>query len=112
MRNGRVKVKTELLLETVRERAVRDEKAYLKALPAYEAAVEKWREKVIKQLDRAFNDVRDGKNPDFGYNGAHKLPDKPRKPDKVDHSRVIKTLEMAADEAITISTGDYSYYLS
>ncbi|SRR6266571_1205116 len=115
--NQKVRVKTAELLKAVQAQRVEVVKAYEREGEAYELRLAEHRVKVMKALRDAADKIdKGGAVPDFGsYDGpfrrlGNKEPPKPHlNTTKID--RVIATLSMAADDAISISADDYAEYL-
>lgn len=111
----KVRVKTAQLLAAVKACKDADDKAYARAKDAYPAKREAYRAAVIKELRECADKIeKGGKVPCERY-GSPGLRFKAEAPKEYARdssiTRTIKTLEMAADESITISADDYARYL-
>jgi hypothetical protein len=112
---SKVRVSTDALLESVKERRVADIARYEHELVTYENRRARFQMKVVSALEKATENAKKGKVPETGWRSLE-VPfpqDRPEKPylNTASIDRLIKTLEMAADETILISADDAAAYL-
>lgn len=116
MASSRIKVSTPKLLEAMRERRAQMEADHAKAVAAYQRNGDDYRRKVVKALRDAADRVEaGGELPDTGYKDL-RIPVRFKPCDEPSLSttnidRLIKTLELASDDAVTLSADDAAKYL-
>lgn len=113
---SKVKVSTEGLLQSVRQRRERIIRNHEKDLGKYEKDRERAQGAVAKALRDAADRAERGDLPDSNYRNRLEIPWRGRIPSKpclsmAEIDRLIKTLELASEPTITISADDAAEYL-
>jgi hypothetical protein len=118
--NSKVKVNTAQLLAAVRARRAKIESEYERYYKKYERDLEAYPAKVVDALAQALQKAQHGDLPKYeaSYNGKRlevpvrfEKPIEPRKTDLSSIDRLIATLEMAAEDTLSISADDAAQYL-
>lgn len=112
---SRVKVSTQLLLEEVRKRRAKTLADYDGLRKSYPQELDEYRRNTAAVLRKLADQVEAGRQVFDRYGELKKklplFPRTPTAPDTRKIDRLIRTLEMAAEEFIAISADDATEYL-
>lgn len=115
---SRVKVRTADLLAAVKQRRAEAERKHAQRVAASEKARVAYQKRVVEALAKALADAEAGKLPEhIGYQECLRVPvgfkpvDDPAEFEPRDLDRLIATLEIAAEDTISVSADDAARYL-
>jgi hypothetical protein len=112
----RLKVPREALIARVKEVRDAEQTMHDERLAEFEHDTQTYADRLADFYESLAAAIREGELPktDRWHHtlvGEPEEPTEPRRPDTSRHDRVIRQLEMAVDDLVTVNTTDYSEYL-